>query len=361
MNQLQSPFRANSFMDRLYPKQYAMGHHGNSFTSFGVTGVVGGWKELGRETLGSASNTMTVSSLADKRYYMVLTSSLNVSSLTEFYYRLNADTGTNYSSRISVNGASDSIQTSRTSMLTFDGFEQIFEVAYFPNVSSKEKLMLGDLVSSATLGAGTAPTRVELTGKHAQTSNPINEIQNVNAAAGGYPTGSEIVVLEWDPADVHTDNFWEELASVNASGSSTNLSSGTITAKKYLWIQCYLKNTTSHTSDMTFNNDTTTYSYRISDNDGIDLTSINQSDIELFPATTTPIFVNMFIINNSAHEKLVTGYTINQNASGAGTAPNRREFAGKWDNDSSQITEIDMDSSSGNWDSVSIMKVWGSD
>jgi hypothetical protein len=33
--------------------------------------------------------------------------------------------------------------------------------------------------------------------------------------AGTFNTGSQkLVVLGWDPADTHTSNFWEELASV---------------------------------------------------------------------------------------------------------------------------------------------------
>ena len=34
-------------------------------------------------------------------------------------------------------------------------------------------------------------------------------------------SGTEVVVLGWDPTDTHTDNFWEEL------GSATDLASGT--------------------------------------------------------------------------------------------------------------------------------------
>jgi hypothetical protein len=37
-----------------------------------VTAVAGGWVELGRTTLGSAGDTNSVASLADKRYYMIL-------------------------------------------------------------------------------------------------------------------------------------------------------------------------------------------------------------------------------------------------------------------------------------------------
>jgi hypothetical protein len=43
----------------------------------GAAGGIGGWVELGRTTLGSAGDDITVSSLADKRYYMFLTSALN--------------------------------------------------------------------------------------------------------------------------------------------------------------------------------------------------------------------------------------------------------------------------------------------
>jgi hypothetical protein len=70
--------------------------------------------------------------------------------------------------------------------------------------------------------------------------------------------GSEVVVLGWDPADTHTSNFWEELASVDSRWSS-KLSSGTFTAKKYLWVQCYIHRTSSverKIFDYTFNNDT---------------------------------------------------------------------------------------------------------
>jgi hypothetical protein len=37
------------------------------------------------------------------------------------------------------------------------------------------------------------------------------------------------------------------------------------------------------------------------------------------------------------------------------------ENVGKWSNTSAQITEIDIDSTSGNFSSTSIIKVWGSD
>ena len=167
--------------------------------------------------------------------------------------------------------------------------------------------------------------------------------------------------MGWDPSDIHLDDDWLELASITAGGSSTNLSSGTITARKYLWVQAYLEPASSSAARMSFNNDSTSYALRRADNGASDTTSINQSFIELFSATTTPIFVNIFIVNISAREKLVIGSTVNQNTAGVTVSPNRREFIGKWDNTASQITEIDLDSSSGNWNNNSRVNVWGFD
>lgn len=323
---------------------------------------IGYWKELGRTTLGSASQTIDVSSLADKRYLMILSSDLENTAIYP-EGRLNNDTGTNYASKRSANGGAFSDLTGRN--LLWEGGAAStttnFSVGYFSNFSTKEKLGFRYTVFQNTAGAGNAPAREENVSKWVNTSDAINRYTEVAGGGQTYNTGSEVVILGWDSTDTAATNFWTELASVNASGSSTNLSSGTITAKKYLWVQAWLKNTSSHTSDMTFNNDTTTYAWRYSDNGGADGTTTSDSNIELYPASTTPIFVNMFIINISDKEKLVTGHTIQQSTAGAGTAPNRREFVGKYDSTSAQITEIDIDSSSGNWDSTSIIKVWGSD
>ena len=73
-------------------------------------------------------------------------------------------------------------------------------------------------------------------------------------------------------------------------------------------------------------------------------------------------FVNVFIINNSSNEKLGIAHAVNQNTAGAGNAPARQENALKWANTSSQITEIDFTNAvTGDFDSGSIVKVWGAD
>jgi hypothetical protein len=330
----------------------------------GAAGGVGGWVELGRTTLGSAGN-LDISSLPDKRYYMFLNETLGTGYSA---VRFNTDTGTNYSRRVSVDGASDSTATSQTLLQVGegDGYPG-FNVGYIANLSAKEKLLMSWNTEAQTgAGAANAPSRREFAGKWTNTASAISTMNNYNPAdgSGHFVSGSEAIVLGWDPADTHTTNFWQELASVNASGSSTNLSSGTITAKKYLWIQCYTEGTGGDIIT-TFNNDTgSNYTRRYSIDGGADGSDVNQTAIDNMHNAGLPnddAFSNWFIINNSANEKLIMGHSVQNGSAGAGTAPPRLEFAGKWTNTASQITEIDFDSSSGNFGSNSIIKVWGSD
>ncbi len=333
---------------------------GNSLqTAQGGSGGIGGWVELGRTTLGSAGDTITVSSLADKRYYMIL-GDFQKSGNARPKLRLNNDSGSNYARRNSTNGAADGTNTSATEIdLEISEAVPEFHNNYLSNLSSKEKLGIQNAVGQNVAGATSAPDREENVYKHAQTSNPISRVDYLNlGGTGDFNTGSEVVVLGWDPADTHTTNFWEELASVSGTGSSTNISSGTITAKKYLWIQFY--DGDGKGGGITFNNDTgSNYARRGSLNGAADFTTINNTSV-------TPGvggiggYLNMFIINNSANEKLCICHSVDANTAGAGTAPQRKEEVNKWTNTSSQITEIDFDAA-GNYNTDAILKVWGSD
>jgi len=199
---------------------------------------------------------------------------------------------------------------------------------------------------------------MESVGKHAQTTNPVSALSTVNFGGGSYNTGAELVVLGFDPLDVHTDNFWELLGSEDLGSVSTTMDSGTITAKKYLWIQYYYNSGGSPTSKITFNSDTgSNYTDRASLNGATDTTNINQTSIpasEGNPAT----FVNLFIINNSANEKLVTGHSANRNVAAASNVPRRNEFIGKWVNTSSQITKVTV-TGNVNFGTKSSLRVWG--
>ena len=327
----------------------------------GIPAISGGWKEVARTTLGSAGDTISVASLPDKRYYMVLGNHLPSGNFRTTY-RLNNDSGSNYALRKSEDGGSENVTTSITDITSGneDTNTQYFDVSYLSNLSAKEKLMINHNMRSGGTGAGNAPKRVEAVSKWANTSIVINRIDAVNDQGGDYASGSEVVVLGWDPDDTHTTNFWEQLASVEGDGTSTTISSGTIPARKYLWVQAFT-NASSQNTGFQFNNDTgNNYTIRRSTNGGTDATETSIGYIE--GSDTSKAFTNMFIINNSANEKLTIGQSIHNPTAGAGTAPTRNEVAGKWTNTSAQITEIDymQQTTSVNFPSGSFIKVWGS-
>ena len=329
----------------------------------GGAGGIGGWVELARTTLGSAGDDITVGSLADKRYYMVLVDGINTGGIDPAF-RLNADTGTNYANRRSENGGADGTNTSLNRMALYSALNTpYFQVGYLANFATKEKLFQGHLVGRNSAGAGNAPKRGEFVGKHAQTTNPISSVTQRNNGTGDHSIGAEVVVLGWDPADTHTSNFWEELASVDLSGgANANLSTGTFTAKKYLWVQVFTEASSAVLHNITFNNDTgSNYSRRNSQNGGAEQTDSSASQIQMWVANTGTWFWNMFIVNNASNEKLAVIHNSELSAAGAGTAPNRIDGVAKWANTSAQITEIDFTTTTNTFGTNSIIKVFGSD
>ena len=338
-------------------------------SSIPSSATTGGWVELGRTTLGSPATTIDVSSLANKRYLMVLYNNIDNGTNTHFvvnqYGNSSVDTGSNYSERRSQNGGADATGTSQTYINTSGGDQVVpeFIVQYIANYASKEKLIMSHSVGAQADGAGTAPNRRESVGKWANTSNPIDVIR-ANTAFGSrsYGTGSEVVVLGWDPSDTHTTNFWEELADVTLSSANSNLSSGTFTAKKYLWVQIYCIPSTSTYGKIQFNNDTgSNYAYRENTNGAGDTTGTSVAQFYPTNVSAENKFINMFIINNASNEKLSIAHCVDASSAGAGNAPIRRESVNKWANTSSQITEIDLNANAGTWGTGSFIKVWGSD
>lgn len=350
-----------------YTQNYLGLSNGLNTKQGGAAAAVGGWIELGRTTLSSAGDNITVSSLPDKRYYMVLQDFVP-DTYAAPRMRLgngSADTGSNYSDRRNENGGTDATRTSQTSMINTPegGGNPQFIVSYIANLSGKEKLCMHHSVHRKNAGAANAAGRGEAVSKWVNTSNPLDvvDIFNNDAGAGDFASGSEVVVLGWDESDTHTNNFWEELASVELGSAADEIDTGTITAKKYLWVQVYIKPTGAASVSHRFNDDTgTNYAHRQSTNGGTDTTNTSIDHLVQYVDTTHPSFTNMFIVNNSGNEKLVIGNVISRNTSGAGTAPQRREFVGKWTNTSTQITDIKTHNAhGGSYDTGSILKVWG--
>jgi len=328
------------------------------------SGGVGGWKELGRTTLGSEGDDIAVSSLADKRYLMILGNFRDGTGDHGTKIKLNNDTASNYAVRRSVNNGSDSTNTSVSDAYITDVRANLnFNVTYLCNLAGKEKLWINQNMWRSSSGAGIAPGREVGVGKWTNTSDAVSTFTYSNWHTGNYGTSSEAVVLGYDPDDTHTDNFWEELSSVTTTSSGT-ISSGTITAKKYLMYQIIGKKSSGSGTGsprFQFNSDTgSNYSQRNGIN-GTDYAYANQSSMNIGGDGNTAGEMAMFtgfIFNNSSTEKLLIGQAGYGNSAGNNIG-NRIEVANKWANTSNSITSILC--MNVNFDSGAKMTIWGSD
>ena len=146
----------------------------------GSSAISGGWKELGRTTLGSAGSNIEVSSLPDKRYYQILMETHGSGGNANWLGRIGngtVDTGSNYTRRQSQDGGSDATSTSISTFFEHFSASQLprFGVQYIANLSGKEKLGIGHFVNANTAGAGTAPyQRMKVANKWVNTSNPMD-------------------------------------------------------------------------------------------------------------------------------------------------------------------------------------------
>tara|TARA_R100000808_G_scaffold17220_1_gene38215 strand:+ start:304 stop:2067 length:1764 start_codon:yes stop_codon:yes gene_type:complete len=305
--------------------------------------------------------------LAAKPYMMVLLNHINNGGYVNPKIRFNNDGGSNYASRYSDNGGSDSTSTSQSEVDLRAGELQApaITTTYVINKSDKEKLFISHSNMQNTAGAGNAPSRAEVVGKWTNTSDQITSVKFIKTASGNFASGSECVVLGYDPDDTEGTSVWEELASVTLGSAGNNLSSGTISAKKYLWVQAHCEKSGGATNvQMEFNNDTgNNYIGRYNANGGTDGTTPSRRgmDMEAGISSINPILFNAFIINKSDKEKLVISECISRNTSGAGNAPARAEVVFKWANTSSQITEIDLYEPTNNLGAGTTLKVWGFD
>ena len=333
----------------------------------GISASYGGWKEIGRTTLGSTTSTIDVASLADKRYLMLLTD-IRPSGAVDGMMRLNNDSGSNYACRFSNNGGSDGTDTSASLMYnaeTPSDTNPMFAVSYIANLSNKQKLHLSHSIAQKTAGAGNAPNRGEYACKWVNTSDAVDRITTLTSTGNNYASGSEVVVLGWDEDDTHSDNFWEQIG----TGTGSSIADISITSKKYNWVQAYV-NSTSSSSDFRLRLGNTSldtgsnYGERRSTDGGTDATDTSATGLRPIGFgldSGESAFLNFFFINNASNEKLIyLNTTTNQAGLGAGTAPNRFEMVGKWSNTSNQADRIGIAITAGSVDTNSFVKVWGS-
>ena len=115
------------------------------WTQVGFTPIppVGGWKEVGRATAGGAETVLTLSSIPNKQYYMLLYFDQGMAGAPARFIRLNGDATQSYTRRIQDNGQADITaitQDAHNGFTNNNTFPQ-FVVQHYSNLGTKEKLM----------------------------------------------------------------------------------------------------------------------------------------------------------------------------------------------------------------------------
>lgn len=151
---------------------------------------------------------------------------------------------------------------------------------------------------------------------------------------------------------------WAKLSSVDGDGTSTTLSTGTITANTFIEFNIYTDEFVG--GKMRFNSDSgTNYARRYSANGSTDVTNVSNDKLG-FLYDLAPALIHGYVINISAEEKLIIAFTSEQQATGASQAPNRMEVVLKWANTSAQVTDYSL-VKTGNHSSDTNLTIFGTD
>jgi len=161
------------------------------------------WGKSDTETLSSGQNDH-VTTLTTSSTFMVYITHIIHSSDVNSWFKMDEDGSSNFAIRYNTNGAGEATSVSQTNGcgLFYSSSSGTsaggFGISYICNISSEEKLCITFGMNSSAAGAGTAPTRRESVGKHAQTSSLITSLDIANTTANNMLTDSNFTVLGTD-------------------------------------------------------------------------------------------------------------------------------------------------------------------
>lgn len=167
---------------------------------FGGAGTGIWWEEIGRTTLTSAGDTITVSSIPARKYLYIVFTALDTGGTINGFITFNSDTAGNYVERFSSGGAADTTETAQTSALisASTGAYPLQSHIYVYNVATDEKVINWYGGGAGTAGTAGVPSRIEGVSKWVNTSAQIATVTVSNQGTGNFAIGSEVVVLGHD-------------------------------------------------------------------------------------------------------------------------------------------------------------------
>lgn len=145
-------------------------------------------------------------------------------------------------------------------------------------------------------------------------------------------------------------------------GTATNLTISSMNAKKFnQFLSHMLKSGILVARTIKNNNTNSVYAFRTSAN-GSESTSISQSNVGISDSDSLDAFVVEYCISVTGEEKLSIIFYVGQGASGAGTAPTRREIVAKFvPSPDTGITRVDNTVSTSTFAASSNLSALGSD
>lgn len=168
---------------------------------YGGAGVGVWWEEIARTTLASVNDTITVSSIPNRKYLMFIFYGNASGGTLDTTVRFNNDSGANYALTYSSNYAAPTASTSQTSIpfdsgATDSGGIVTGEMTLIANITAEEKNATWNSVSQDAAGAGTNAAQLNGFVKWANTSAVLSRIDWINSGGtGDFAVGSEVIVL----------------------------------------------------------------------------------------------------------------------------------------------------------------------
>lgn len=155
------------------------------------------WEEIGRTTLKTAGDTLSVANLPARKY-LSFRASIIPSGVVQTNLRFNNDSATNYAFRYTNNNAVGSTGVSIGQVNDLNNTSNyLVVVGDVMNVATQVKSGFVKSNDSST-SAATAPNYVEFYFKWANTSVQISRIDILNVGAGDFAIDSELVILGHD-------------------------------------------------------------------------------------------------------------------------------------------------------------------
>lgn len=307
------------------------------------------WTRVGLETLLSDGDLLNPSLSSVDRLFEVLSSLIGGQGNMRAEWKNNSIALADYAYRFAQNGAGDATnQNQNQSILgnTTANAEDIFVWFSQSNVIGQEKTYLSKVMDAGGSSASSAPQRIKVWGKLANTPQTTSiQIENT-LGVGDFATGSQMQVATATAAGVALGRLgsWVELSRTKLEVAGDTVDVANLPNKRYYMILIDTPSASSLGTNLRFGagsvDTATNYASRRSDN-GIEATSssLNRIILQANIGSAQKRFGVFTIANLSANEKLLVGHDM-RTIDGDGSAPSRLENIGKWTNIASPLDVI---------------------